>query len=148
MRSARSTWSFAVLLAAVGCASEPVPYDRPSEAERETRQVFVENHPDLPSVLRQQVLSFQSTPDAAIRRTVYLRLHPELPAGRQQLILRGDVRLGMTPKEVRACWGEPLDASSTAEAETWIYPVVSRRAADRHTRLQFERGRLIAIQRL
>ncbi len=131
----------------LGCSSaDPVVYQRPSTAERAARAVFVESRPDLPRVIKQQLLSFQTTPETALRRVDYVRARPDLPQGLKQRILAGSVRLNMKAEHVRAAWGEPVQQELRGGVERWVYPSFSRRDPTRKVELFFRNGEVESIR--
>ena len=131
----------------LGCSSaDPVVYQRPRAAERAARAAFVESRPDLPPVIKQQLLSFQTTPETALRRVDYVRARPDLPQGLKQRILAGSVRLHMKAEHVRAAWGEPAQQEFRGGVERWVYPSFSRRDPTRKVELFFRNGEVESIR--
>lgn len=73
-------------------------------------------------------------------RTSYERFIPELDRAANA----GEVRIGMTPAQVRRAWGEPYDVNRTRTAagtsEQWVYGSTGRRF------VYFRDGNVTAIQ--
>ena len=138
-----------LLLLFPGCSSpEPVVYQRPSTEEKAARAAFVENHPDLPPVIKRQLLAFQTTPETALRRVDYVRRRPGLPRHVQQQILAGNVRLHMKAEHVRAAWGEPEQQEFQGGLERWVYTWYSRSQPDRKVELFLRDGQVVTMRNL
>ncbi len=144
----RTLFSLIVTLCSLlGCSSpDPVVYQRPSTVERAARAAFVESRPDLPPVIKRQLLSFQTTPETALRRVGYVRARPDLPAGLKQQILAGRVRLQMKAEHVRAAWGEPGRQELKDGVERWVYPSFSRSDPTRKVEIFFRKGEVVTIR--
>ncbi len=119
---------------------------RPSTEARAARAAFVESRPDLPPVIKRQLLSFQTTPETALRRVGYVRARSDLPEGLKQRILAGNVRLHMKVEHVRAAWGEPGQQELKDGLERWVYPSFSRSDPTRKVELFFRKGEVVSIR--
>ena len=40
-------------------------------------------------------------------REQFVKQHPDLPQSKREMILKGDIKEGLTTDEVRASWGQP-----------------------------------------
>lgn len=79
------------------------------------------------------------------RLSEYLKYHPDVPQDRKQLILQGQVQIGMTGEQADISWGPPdsINRSTTAlgVSEQWVYGSSYHSAY-----LYFENGKLTNIQ--
>lgn len=142
-----------LLVAAVTCAalsgcSEPatVAYQRPGQKEKAARAAFVDSHPNLPPVVKRQLLAFETTPEVALRRVEYVRAHPDLAPIVRQQILTGSVRLQMTKEQVRAAWGEPESVEVKGVFERWVYPSFSQSGPARSVEIFFRDGEVVTVR--
>jgi hypothetical protein len=62
---------------------------------------------------------------AAMKRSLYVDEHPELPELMAEAILNGQIMVGMTEKMVETAWGKPARIEAVTEQEPvtsrWIY---------------------------
>ncbi len=134
--------------ALTACSSpEPVVYRQPSREEKGVRAAFVDSHADFTPRVKRQLLGFNTTPEAALRRVEYVRAHADLPGVWKQFILAGEVRLHMKDEHVRAAWGEPSQTRNTGGLVEWTYPVFSRRGVSREAKLYFRAGELVDVRK-
>jgi hypothetical protein len=81
------------------------------------------------------------------RREFYVGKHPEINQRFKELILNGQIAIGMTEEQVLASWGWPWDSNKTVGQwgiyEQWIYGSISYGSM---TFLYFENGSLTSWQ--
>ena len=79
------------------------------------------------------------------RRVDYVTIHPDLEEEISLLLLRGQVKIGMSEEYAKISWGEPGDNNKTITAagvhEQWVYGDISHRSY-----LYFDNGKLTSIQ--
>jgi len=86
------------------------------------RQILILSLAALCTVL---TLSACSTVDqGAMKRSLYVDQHPELPATVADAIKEGQITVGMTQEMVQVAWGKPVRADKVSEVDAvseWTY---------------------------